>query len=103
MQKFALAFTAAITLVANIAVAEVHPHGDPALRNQAAIRLDQAQRTALHARPGRIKEWELERERGGSGLRYSFVITNRRHHYEVGVDARSGAVLENSREGRNPD
>ena len=103
MLKLVFASVAALTLAPGPAVAEIHPHGDQALRAQAAITLAQAQRAALHARPGRIKQWELEREHGGSGLRYSFVIASRRHDYEVGIDARSGAVLENGREGANPD
>jgi len=42
----------------------------------------------------------LEEERGGSGLRYSFDIKNNKVTYEVGVDAKTGKVLENAREGR---
>jgi hypothetical protein len=46
---------------------------------------------------------ELDREKGGSGLCYSFDI---RHHLgtqEVGVDAKTRDVLENAPEGPNPD
>ena len=46
---------------------------------------------------------ELEREKGGSGLRYSFDITSHKTKYEVGVDAKTGTVLENAREGAHPD
>ena len=58
---------------------------------------------ALRARPGRITDAELERERGGSGLRYSFDMVHGGRRFEVGVDAASGRVLENKTEGRNPD
>ena len=37
----------------------------------------------------------MEREKGGSGLRYSFDIKSDGAVYEVGVDAQSGKVLEN--------
>ena len=39
----------------------------------------------------------------GSGLRYSFDIKHKAKTYEVGVDAQTGAVLENAPEGKNPD
>ena len=46
---------------------------------------------------------ELERETGGTGLRYSFDIKSGNSTQEVGVDARTGRVLENAKEGKNPD
>ena len=46
---------------------------------------------------------ELEKESGGSGLRYSFVIRQDATKHEVGIDAKTGAVLENAVEGENPD
>jgi uncharacterized membrane protein YkoI len=38
----------------------------------------------------------LEKEKGGSGLRYSFDIKNGSVVHEVGVDAKTGKILENS-------
>ena len=73
------------------------------LAGGAKIGIEEARATALKAHPGKIMDEELERERGGSGLRYSFDIKNDRHTQEVGVDATSGKVLENDREGPNPD
>lgn len=70
---------------------------------EAKITLDQARATALKARPGKITDQELERERGGSGLRYSFDVLSGTKTYEIGVDAKTGAVLENSAEGPNAD
>ena len=58
---------------------------------------------ALRARAGEVKDHELEAERGGSGLRYSFDILSGGKTFEVGVDAETGAVLENAEEGPNPD
>lgn len=74
-----------------------------ALAPQAKISLAAARVTALKARPGKVTDQELEKEKGGSGLRYSFDITSHGKPYEVGVDAKTGAVLENVAEGRNPD
>ncbi|HTR14657.1 MAG TPA: PepSY domain-containing protein [Roseiarcus sp.] len=41
---------------------------------QAKVSIEQARQIALKAHPGRITDEELEREGGGSGLRYSFDI-----------------------------
>jgi uncharacterized membrane protein YkoI len=73
------------------------------LAGKSRITIEQARAIASKAHPGRITDEELERERGGSGLRYSFDIKNGRTTYEVGVDAISGRVLENKAEGPNPD
>lgn len=69
----------------------------------AKIDLNQAKEVALKARAGKITDSELEYEKGGSGLRYSFDIGSHGKTYEVGVDAKTGAVLENDTEGTNPD
>lgn len=73
------------------------------LAPMAKVSLAAARVTALKARPGAITDQELERESGGSGLRYSFDIKSHGKTYEVGVDARTGAVLENGAEGPNAD
>ena len=73
------------------------------LAGKAKITIEQARAIALKAHPGRITDEELERERGGSGLRYSFDVKNGAVTHEVGVDARTGRVLENKTEGPNPD
>ena len=70
---------------------------------QAKITLAKARSTAVRAHPGVITNQELEKERGGTGLRYSFDIKSHGKTFEVGVDARTGAVLENDAEGPNPD
>ena len=70
---------------------------------QAKISLTAARHTALAVRPGTITDQELEKESGGTGLRYSFDIKSHGKTFEVGVDGRTGKVLENKAEGRNPD
>jgi len=69
-----------------------------ALAKNAKITLKQARAAALKARPGRIVDQELEKESGGSGLRYSFDIMSHGKIIEVGIDAMTGAVLENGAE-----
>jgi uncharacterized membrane protein YkoI len=70
---------------------------------QAKVAPAEARKIALKAYPGKIVSEELEEESGGSGLRYSFVITGVNESHEVGIDAKTGAVLENSVEGKHPD
>lgn len=70
----------------------------------AHVSLQQARATAMKTYPGKIVTEELEKEKGGSGLRYSFDVKNIAGvTHEVGVDAKTGAVLENSIEGPNSD
>ena len=73
------------------------------LAPQAKVSLDKARAIAIKARPGQITDQELEKEKGGSGLRYSFDVKNGKTTYEVGVDAKTGKVLENKAEGPDPD
>lgn len=103
MRKFLL-FTAAASLGATGALAALPAHFAGAnLLPQAKITLAQARSTALAARAGQITDQELENEGGGTGLRYSFDIKSNGKTFEVGVDARTGKVLENKAEGPNPD
>ena len=73
------------------------------LSGQAKISIAQARESALKAHPGTITDEELEREGGGSGLRYSFDIKTGSKIQEVGIDAATGKVLENKIEGPHPD
>ena len=73
------------------------------LAGKAEVTLNEASSIALRARPGAITDLELEKEKGGSGLRYSFDIKSGNATYEVGVDATTGKVLQNTKEGRHPD
>jgi len=73
------------------------------LASEAKVSLEQARATALKAHSGKVTDEELEKEKGGSGLRYSFDIRHGKVTQEVGVDAKTGKVLENAPEGKNPD
>lgn len=92
----------AVTILAAFAAPALAYTGQE-LAGGAKISLDAAQATALKAQPGTVADKELEKEPGGSGLRYSFDIKTVQGTQEVGVDAASGKVLENSKEGPNPD
>lgn len=73
------------------------------LEGGARIGISEARALALKVQPGTVADQELEKEPGGSGLRYSFDIKVDTGTYEVGVDAVTGAVLENHLEGPNAD
>jgi uncharacterized membrane protein YkoI len=95
-----LAFGAPMNGAANAATTS---YTGQELASQAKVSLAQARAIAVKARPGSITDQELEREKGGSGLRYSFDIKIGKTVYEVGVDAQSGKILENAAEGAHPD
>lgn len=73
------------------------------LAKQAKVSITEARAIALKAHPGKITDEELEKEAGGTGLRYSFDIKRGKITQELGVDAQTGKVLENAKEGPNPD
>lgn len=103
MKKTIMLIAAALTVAAGGATAASHALKGARYAGQAKVGLAAARNTALKARPGTITDQELERERGGSGLRYSFDIKAGGKTFEVGVDAKTGAVLENAAEGPHPD
>jgi uncharacterized membrane protein YkoI len=80
-----------------------HAYTGEALTKHAKVSITQARAIALKAHSGKITDEELEKEAGGSGLRYSFDIREGKVTQEVGVDAQTGVVLENKAEGANPD
>ncbi len=104
MRKF-ICLTAIAMLAASGASAAPAQHSlkGSSLAPMAKVTLASARAKALAARPGVITDQELEKEKGGTGLRYSFDIKSNGKTFEVGVDARTGAVLENGAEGANPD
>ena len=69
----------------------------------AKFTMPEARAIALKAHPGKITDEELELEKGGTGLRYSFDIKSGKVTHEVGVDAKTGKVIENKKEGLHPD
>jgi uncharacterized membrane protein YkoI len=73
------------------------------MADQARIGIAQARVIALKAHAGNIVSEELEKEPGGSGLRYSFDIKRGAVTQEIGIDAKTGKVLENAKEGPHPD
>lgn len=84
-------------------VVSAHAYTGEKLALDAKVSMPEARTIALKAHPGKITDEELEKEKGGSGLRYSFDIREGKVTHEVGVDAQTGKVLENKAEGPNPD
>jgi uncharacterized membrane protein YkoI len=80
-----------------------HAYDGEKLASKAKITIADARVIALKAHHGKITDEELEKEKGGTGLRYSFDILEGKVTQEVGVDAMTGKVLENKPEGANPD
>ncbi len=68
---------------------------------EAKLSIEQARALAIKAYPGTIVEEELEHKLGGSGLRYSFDIRANHVTHEVAVDAKTGDILQNTREAAN--
>ena len=97
------AATSIIGLMLLAAAPFAHAYAGQQYEKEARVTLAQARKTALRAHPGQITDQELEKEPGGSGLRYSFDIKSHDVTQEVGVDAKTGKVLEDKPEGPNPD
>jgi len=94
---------AAILVASGATAASAKGFAGAELLPMAKVTLAQARAAAMSAHPGLITDQELEKEGGGTGLRYSFDIKSKGKTFEVGVDARTGKVLENKAEGPNPD
>lgn len=100
MKKFILLIGA---LSIATAALSANAYSGEELAKTAKVTIAEARVIALKAHPGKIVDEELEKESGGSGLRYSFDIRHDKVTQEVGVDAQTGKVLENKPEGANPD
>lgn len=98
-----LSRVAAIAAVAMLAALPAFAYPGIQYAKAAKITMAQARAIAVKAYPGKIVDQELEKEAGGSGLRYSFLIQHGQVKHEVGVDARTGEVLQNAVEGARAD
>jgi hypothetical protein len=101
----AVVLLAALSTAGGIAAAASwpFPYKGEELAHNARVTLMTARQLAKRARPGIIISQTLEREAGGSGLRYSFDIKSGARVYEVGIDARSGRVLHDTVASPNSD
>jgi uncharacterized membrane protein YkoI len=90
LSKSNLAIAAAVSaVVATTALASAFPGQQYA--SQASITITQARSMAQRVVPGKILSEELEKEAGGTGLRYTFDIRKANGGvHEVGIDAKSG-------------
>jgi uncharacterized membrane protein YkoI len=101
-RKFLIRAAVAVSIGLAAAAAPALAAAKTGAVHKVKISLSQARAIALKAYPGKIMKEELEHERGGSGLRYSFDLRQGKKWREVGVDAVTGRILENTREGDNP-
>ncbi|MDQ2865932.1 MAG: PepSY domain-containing protein [Candidatus Eremiobacteraeota bacterium] len=90
---------AALLVASTLAAASAATSPTPALKgaqfqSRAKVSLKAAQMKALSVERGVIVGQELEKEAGG--LRYSFDVKVGKVTHEVGVDAATGKVLEDS-------
>jgi uncharacterized membrane protein YkoI len=91
MQKLIIASLAAL-LVSGSATAGTGTKPKP------KVSMKHARAMALKLAPGRIISSEYEKE--GGVWRYSFDIQQKGHIQEIGIDAMTGKVVENSNEGK---
>ncbi len=101
-QNTFIRLTCAAALASAVLLPPIVANAKSALASEAKISMSEARAIALKAHPGKIMQEELEREGGGSGLRYSFDLRQGKKWREVGVDAITGRVLENTAEAANP-
>ena len=92
MSKLMIAALAAGSLVAVPAVAASTHAPKP------NISMARARATALKLAPGKIISSEYEKE--GGIWRYSFDIQQRGNVQEIGIDGRTGKIVENKSEGK---
>ena len=71
----------------------------PAHAPKPHISMARAKAMALHLAPGKIISSEYEKEDGI--WRWSFDIQQKNNVQEIGIDARTGKVVENKSEGRH--
>lgn len=93
----------AVTAALAISAISAQAYTGENLAKDARVTISDARAIALKAHPGTVTDQELEKEAGGTGLRYSFDIKSGSVTQEVGVDAQSGKLLENAPEGAHPD
>ena len=103
MTRCKLVVPASILAVLVVLAGVMSAYTGQEMAKNAKVTLPEARAIALKAFPGKITDEELEKEKGGSGLRYSFDIKNGGVTHEVGVDAKTGKLLENSVEGPHAD
>ena len=88
-----IALAAAVGLAASGVQAATSAHSPKPL-----VSLAKARAIALKLAPGRIISSEYEKE--GGIWRYSFDIQQRGNVQEIGIDGRTGKVVENKSEGK---
>ena len=87
-----------IQLIAVVAALGVGSSALAAKAPKPNISMEKATAMALKLAPGRIISSEYEKE--GGVWRYSFDIQQKGNIQEIGIDGRTGRIVENKSEGR---
>ena len=87
-----------LAVVAATAALALGTAGVAASSHPPRISKARAQRIALKLAPGSVISSEYEKE--GGGWRWSFDIQQKGHVQEIGIDGRTGKVVENKSEGK---
>jgi uncharacterized membrane protein YkoI len=91
--------TQVIAMIAALGVGSTAIAAAPAPKApKPKISMQQARTMALKLAPGKIISSEYENE--GGGWRYSFDIQQRGNVQEIGIDGRTGRIVENKSEGK---
>jgi len=85
-----------IIVIAAGALACVAPPASAARKPTPKLTMAQARTIALKRAPGKVKDAEYEFEKGG--WRYSFDIMQGARIHEIGVNAMTGAIVEDTYE-----
>ena len=95
--------TQVIAMIAALAIGSTAIAAAPAQKAPTPkISMPQARAMALKLAPGKIISSEYEKE--GGIWRYSFDIQQRGNVQEIGIDGRTGRIVENKSEGKvDPD
>jgi uncharacterized membrane protein YkoI len=92
-------YTLPLALAAVLGVCATAAPAKPSAKPPAAkISMTRAKAMALKLAPGRVISSEYEKE--GGIWRYSFDIQQRGNVQEIGIDGRTGKVVENKSEGK---
>lgn len=85
--------------IATLAAAGLVAAAPASTAPKPTISMARAKAMALKLAPGRLISSEYEKEDGG--WRYSFDIQQKGHVQEIGIDGRTGRIVENKSEGKH--
>lgn len=94
--QFAMSLSFALAVALSTAAGGAFAFNGETLAKEAGIKTLETRAIALKAHPVTVADEELERGKGGSGLRYTFNIKRGTAVRKVGVDGKDGKVWESA-------